>query len=415
MVVVSAGIRPRDELARDCGLATGHRGGIVVNDLLQTEDPAIYAIGECAEHDGTVYGLVAPGIQMANTLSDRFRGADKIFTRCFEATRLKLVGINVVFCGDFLDTSRATILAWRAAQSYVRLIVRRGRLVGMVGVGNIPQSEQLQQAVAQQRRIFWWHIRRFESTGRLWEDQGLHWVASCPESTVICNCHGITRGALTLAQQRGCHTVQQLTAETRAGTACGSCQPLLQTLAGEAPSAATSSRSLTTTTVVSLAALVFVITLCTVSPILQPASVQLAPNIFQRLLANSIFKQFSGYSVLTLTVLSLVISLRKRFRWLSRFTFTGIRTMHVLLVTAALPVLMAHTGFHKGSNLNRLLFVSFILSSLTGSVVGLLAGSESQLPLALRSLRRPMTLFHILCLWPLPVLIIFHVVSVYWF
>src|SRR5690606_20083392 len=101
MVVISAGIRPRDELARQCGLNVGPRGGVVVNDQLQTSIPGIYAIGEVALHNETIYGLVAPGYEMAAVLARRLTGDDTAcFTGVSTATKLKLVGVDVASFGD---------------------------------------------------------------------------------------------------------------------------------------------------------------------------------------------------------------------------------------------------------------------------------------------------------------------------
>src|SRR5262249_27576029 len=95
MVVISAGIRPRDELARDAGLAVGPRGGIVVDPELRTSDPRVYAIGECALVGGMIYGLVGPGYAMADALAERLTGGDATFTGADLSTTLKLLGVDV--------------------------------------------------------------------------------------------------------------------------------------------------------------------------------------------------------------------------------------------------------------------------------------------------------------------------------
>jgi nitrite reductase (NADH) large subunit len=100
MLVISAGIRPRDELARQCGLEIGVRGGIVVNDQLQTSDPSIFAIGECALHKGMIYGLVAPGYEMADTVVTNLTGGEKFFPGFDMSTKLKLIGVDVASFGD---------------------------------------------------------------------------------------------------------------------------------------------------------------------------------------------------------------------------------------------------------------------------------------------------------------------------
>ena len=101
MIVVSAGIRPRDELARDCGLDLGPRGGVVVNDSLLTSDPDIYAIGEVALHRGMIYGLVAPGYEMADILAANLTGDSREFRGADLSTKLKLMGVDVASFGQY--------------------------------------------------------------------------------------------------------------------------------------------------------------------------------------------------------------------------------------------------------------------------------------------------------------------------
>lgn len=413
MVVVSAGIRPRDELATACGLSTGARGGIVVNDQLRTADPSIYAIGECAEHQGKLYGLAAPGFQMATTLAESLIGRRAAFQGSNLATRLKLVGVNVVFCGEYLDLSGASTLTWQTDDCYTKLIVRRGRIVGMIGVGKVEQFDRLQEAIDQKRTLFPWHERRFERTGKLWNDSTATSVSAWPEKTVVCSCMGVTRGELTAACLSGCGTVKALSQQTGASTVCGSCLPLVQQLAGE-PGELVDTAPQTGMVITSAIAALLISVLLLVEPIALPTSVQSAATIFQTLISDVFWKQVTGYSLAGLSALSLVISLRKRTRLLDRFEFSSLRLVHVVLATAALGVLVGHTGFHRGSNLNFVLFCTFMGAAVTGAMVGFVTGMEARLPRLFRSIWRPLTLTHILCLWPLPVLIVFHVISVYW-
>lgn len=414
MVVVSAGIRPRDELARECELPVGKRGGVVVDDFMQTADPNISAVGECAEHRGTLYGLVAPGFKMATTLADHLRGGDAAFFGCDEATRLKLVGINVVFCGDYLDPTGAIIHTWQTGTCYIKLLLRKGCLVGMIGVGDVPQYERIQEAIAQRRRLLWWHTNRFESSGKLWRNDEAAGVSSWPAATVICSCNGVTRGCLTAARERGCMTVEALAKETKATTACGSCLPLVQQFTGQAVKVRQAERSGWLVAGMSILSMVLLAFLIFASPVVHPASVQTGLTLWQTLITNSFWKQVTGYSLLTTVGLSLLMSVRKRSSLLKRFRFSSLRVLHVAMAAAALLMLIVHTGFHRGSNFNFVLFCSFVAASLTGIAVGLLAGTESRLPPRFRALRRPVTLGHILSLWPLPLLIAFHIVSVYW-
>lgn len=414
LVVVAAGIRPRDELARECELELGERGGIVVNDGLQTSDTSIYAVGECAVHNGTIYGLAAPGFRMAATLADRLRGMDAAFSGSNEATRLKLIGTNVVFSGDYLDLTRATTLTYKTDSAYTKLILRRGRLVGMIGVGDVQQQDRLQEAVDQRRRVFLWQTRRFQKSGRLWSSDAGSSVAAWPAQTIVCSCNNITRGDLTVATERGCLTVESLAASTGATTSCGSCLPLVQQFCGQTRVTSKSSRADTLVAAISAVAFVLLGFLIFAQPVVLPTTVQTAVTLWQTLLQDFFWKQVTGYSLTALTLTSLLITVRKRTRMFRSIRYVSMRVVHVALATAALAVLIAHTGFHRGSNLNLALFSVFIAASVSGSVVGLLTGLEQRLPVRLRGLRRPMTLWHILLLWPLPLLIIFHVISVYY-
>lgn len=414
MIVVSAGIRARDELARDCELPVGQPGGIVVDDCLQTDDPKISAIGECAQHNGTVYGLAAPGYRMASVLANRLRGQDASFSGCHEATRLKLVGVNVVFCGDYLDTTAAQALVYLQQDTYSKLVIREGRLVGAILVGDVAQQPRLEEAVANRRRMFWWHRNRFESSGRLWKDEDSEKVSDWPPQAIVCSCMGVTRGCLTLARESGCKTVDDLIQKTQASTVCGSCRPLLQQLVGEAPAIPVFDLPQKLLSGTSLGALALLSLLVFAAPIALPDSVQTALTFQQTLITDFTWKQVTGYSMTVLALLSVLMTVRKRSSWLQKLDFRGLRVVHVISATAALAVLVAHTGFHKGHHLNLWLFWSFLLASLSGSFVGVVTGAEAQLPLVVRSWKRPLTFVHILCLWPLPLLIAFHIVAVYW-
>jgi NAD(P)H-dependent nitrite reductase large subunit len=141
MVVISAGIKPRDELARACGLEVGPRGGVVVDDALRTSDPDIFAIGEIALHRSMIYGLVAPGYEMADTLAANLTGADRAFTGADLSTKLKLMGVDVASFGEnFADATETRSIAFEDPFQgvYKKLIFNRDgtRLLGGILVGD---------------------------------------------------------------------------------------------------------------------------------------------------------------------------------------------------------------------------------------------------------------------------------------
>ncbi|GAA2363921.1 nitrite reductase large subunit NirB [Dactylosporangium salmoneum] len=228
VVVVAAGIRPRDELARAAGLATGTRGGVVVDAACRTEDPAIYAIGECAEVDGRCYGLVAPGYAMAEVVADRLLGGAAEFPGADTSTKLKLLGVDVASFGDALATSetggRADLLDIvyldPANGRYAKLVLSDDAqtLLGGILVGDASAYPTLRA-----------------SLGGALPGHPLALLAgdaqadvALPADAQVCSCNAVTQGQVVAAIAEGCADVPALKECTRAGTSCGSCVPLLK-------------------------------------------------------------------------------------------------------------------------------------------------------------------------------------------
>ncbi|HEX8677543.1 MAG TPA: FAD-dependent oxidoreductase, partial [Segetibacter sp.] len=150
MLVISAGIKPRDELAKLNGLEVGPRGGIVVNDHMETNDPYIFAIGECALYNGMIYGLVAPGYEMADVVATNLTGGDKSFTGYDMSTKLKLIGVDVASFGDpFISTDdcRSVVFQDTVKGIYKRINVSKdGKyLLGGILVGEAEEYNMLLQ------------------------------------------------------------------------------------------------------------------------------------------------------------------------------------------------------------------------------------------------------------------------------
>ena len=204
--IICTGIRSNIELARDAGIAVGH--GITVNDAMQTSDPSIYAVGECAEHDGHVYGLVSPGLDQAAVAAARIAGIAADYRGSVPTTKLKVVGTDVFSMGDIEQLDQRTdvsTLVWQdaAAGSYRRLVLRRGRLVGAFGVGGWPEVSRIQQAVRDRSAIWPWQMWRFSRTGLLFGAAQPSSVAAWPAAATVCNCTGVTRGRLGESIQSG--------------------------------------------------------------------------------------------------------------------------------------------------------------------------------------------------------------------
>lgn len=222
-VVMAAGIRPNSGLARQAGLDVGH--GILVNDYLETSDPNIYAVGECTEHRGILYGLVAPLYDQARVLAARIAGREtQPFTGARLSTRLKLMGVDVFSAGS-LDETQPGVEAVRyedpALGIYKKVLIKDNKLFGVVLVGDASDEPRYKawlrtgEDLSAQRR----HLL-FPPPA---EDQGAD-IASIPDSETVCGCMGVTKGAIIEAVHKfGVATLAQVKERTRASSGCGTC------------------------------------------------------------------------------------------------------------------------------------------------------------------------------------------------
>ncbi len=227
LVVFSAGIRPRDDLARQSGLELGPRGGVLTDASCRTSDPSIYAIGECAAVEGKVYGIVAPGYAMAEIVAAQLTGGSGEFPEPDTSTKLKLMGVDVASFGDaHAKTEGALEVAVNdaVAGTYKKLVVTDDgkTLLGGVLVGDATEYNTLRALVGRPLPA---------EPGAILAPAGggaAVGVDALPDAAQICSCNAVSKGAITRAiHEDGCDSVPKLKACTRAGTACGSCVPLL--------------------------------------------------------------------------------------------------------------------------------------------------------------------------------------------
>ncbi|MGW4892055.1 nitrite reductase large subunit NirB [Kitasatospora sp. NPDC004240] len=238
LVVFSAGVRPRDQLARDAGLTVGERGGIAVDEFCRTSDEHVFAIGECAlAVDGRVYGLVAPGYEMAATVARQLAdAAAQPFTGADLSTKLKLLGVDVASFGDAFGTTPGSldvVYSDSRAGVYKKLVVTaEGALLGGILVGDA-------EAYATLRPLAGTGTPLPVPAESLVLPAGLAAPVSLggsalPDDAVVCNCHNVTKGQVRAAvTEHQCTTVPQVKQCTKAGTGCGSCVKLLSTLVTE--------------------------------------------------------------------------------------------------------------------------------------------------------------------------------------
>jgi nitrite reductase (NADH) large subunit len=412
-IIVATGIQPNIELARTAGLHVGR--GIRVNDRMQTSDPLIYAVGECAEHRDRVYGIVAPGLEQAAVAAHVLSGGDSAYRGSTVASRLKVVALPTFSMGLVVEEEvpdLARLHVHRTKHTYRKLVTMRGRLLGAIAVGECPEMSRLQEAVLAKRHLWPWQILRFRMTGRLYSEQELTSVVHWPAAATVCNCTGVTRGALGAALASGCSTVEALAACTGASSVCGSCRPLLAELAGTGPAAPERGwKWLLGTSGVALPA---ALALALILLIPYAATVQV-PWQWDVLWRDSVWKQTSGFTVLALSALLLVLSLRKRMRRFTVGNFPIWRVAHAALGALTLAGLAAHTGGRLGSNLNFALIASFLGVVAVGSAAGGVIALEHRLGAAALRLRRTWTWAHILLFWPIPILLALHVFKTYYF
>ncbi|MFD5317745.1 nitrite reductase large subunit NirB [Streptomyces sp. NPDC127098] len=239
LVVFSAGVRPQDALARAAGLAVGERGGVVVDERCRTEtDPAVYAIGECARTvDGMVYGLVAPGYEMAATAADAIANdgrTDAAFTSADTSTKLKLLGVDVASFGDAHGRAAGcldVVYSDARAGVYKKLVVGAdGALLGGVLVGDADSYGLLRALTGSVPPA---PPEQLVLPAGLAPPTGLG-PSALPDDATICNCNSVTKGAIRAAVSEGGATcVADVKKCTKAGTDCGSCLRVLGQLVND--------------------------------------------------------------------------------------------------------------------------------------------------------------------------------------
>jgi nitrite reductase (NADH) large subunit len=272
MLVISAGIKPRDELAKLSGLEIGTRGGIIVNEKLQTSDENIYAIGECALFEGMIYGLVAPGYEMANVvasnlaslnpskggtledskesailsklsdsktpplegLGEAFPLGAAVFFPYDMSTKLKLIGVDVASFGDpFANGDGITSVAINDTNKgiYKRInISADGKtLLGGILVGDAEQYNMLLQTI-KNKVVLPPNPEDVILGSRGGEEAGAG-VTGLPDEALICSCEAVTKGMIcSSVAEGGCETIDAIKKCTKAGTGCGGCVPLVKDL-----------------------------------------------------------------------------------------------------------------------------------------------------------------------------------------
>lgn len=231
LIVFSAGIRPQDTLARAAGLTVAERGGVVIDDGFCTNDPAIFAIGECASWQGRVFGLVAPGYSMARNLAALLVGRPhEAFSGADMSTKLKLLGVDVGSIGDAhgaTEGARSYRYIDDINHSYRRLVVSADgkRVIGAVLVGDNSYYDTLLQYALNGIKLPADPASLILPVGEGATTLG---ADALPDTATICSCHNVSKGAVCCQVDAGCTDLGELKANTKAATGCGGCAALLK-------------------------------------------------------------------------------------------------------------------------------------------------------------------------------------------
>jgi nitrite reductase (NADH) large subunit len=233
MLVISAGIRPRDELARASGLRVNARGGIVVDDHLRTDDPRVFAIGEAVVHNNMVYGLVAPGYEMAEVVVRQLNGDNSRTFRGFDmSTKLKLIGVDVGSFGDpFAETPGSIPIVFKDRRKgiYKRInISEDGKyLTGGILVGDAAVYNMLHQMVMNKVPLPE-NPEALIGIGGNGAGEAAGGVSGLPETAQICSCENVTKAdIMRQVTECGVAKLDEIKRSTKACTGCGGCVPMV--------------------------------------------------------------------------------------------------------------------------------------------------------------------------------------------
>ncbi|UII77771.1 nitrite reductase large subunit NirB [Flagellimonas sp. HMM57] len=239
MLIISAGIRPRDELAKTCGLEQGPKGGIVVDNTMRTSDPDIFAIGEVALYNKMIYGLVAPGYEMAQVAVDQILGENTQMSASIDmSTKLKLIGVDVASFGNpfTTDDEAHTIVFENKLQGiYKRInISKDGKLLlGGILVGDADDYNMLLQ-LYQNKMTLPENPEDLILGARGGEGSAVGNVMDLPDEAVVCSCESVTKGAICCSViDNGNESLKSVAKATKATTGCGGCKPMVSDLVTE--------------------------------------------------------------------------------------------------------------------------------------------------------------------------------------
>ncbi|MCM3655485.1 nitrite reductase large subunit NirB [Metabacillus litoralis] len=227
LVVMAVGIKPNIALAKESGLSVNR--GIIVNDFLQTDFPHVYSVGECAEHNGIPYGLVAPLYEQAKVLAKHICGQETApYKGSVLSTQLKVSGVEVFSAGDFTEDEEKKAIKIFDEQDgvYKKIVLKGNKIVGAVLFGDSKEGNRLFAMIKKQADIS--DTEKISILQPIGEVAGESLVASMSADEIICGCNGVSKGTIVQAiQENGCSSVDEIKACTSASRSCGGCKSLV--------------------------------------------------------------------------------------------------------------------------------------------------------------------------------------------
>ena len=415
-IIVATGIKPNIDLAINSGIAFSK--GIRVDDNMLTSIPNIYAVGECAEHRGKVYGLVSPGLEQASVAANHITGHDSQYQGSIVAAHLKVAGCPVFSMGPVGYTANPNFGKSYVYQDvrqgiYRKILVHRNRIFGAIGVGDWEEAHRVQTSVDKHQWITPLNLIRFKRTGCLWPEEETASVIQWPASATVCQCSGATRGSIGNAIQCGSTTISEIADSTGAGSVCGSCRPLVQELLGSGiPQPVPWHKALSGSAGLSLLLILAVL----LSPAIPYASSVQVNWHWDVLWRENFLKQISGFTILGLFALGLLVSPRKRIKKFQQLgKFDAWRFAHIVLGILVIVGLIVHTGMRFGNGLNFYLMLTFTLMIVLGTAATTVISQEHRIGSNATLIRRKTVWWHILLFWPVPTVLSLHVLKSYYF
>jgi len=412
-LVIAAGISPNIELAYTAPLMFNN--GVIVNDHMQSSNPNVYAIGECAEHDGNVYGFVAPALEQASVAAYHIANPNSEFeyTHSIAATHLKVLDLPIVSIGDLTFYNYKLVYENEKKGTYRKLYLHNNKVVAAIGVGEWQEANLLQDEIKKKKTLYMWERLSFVKTGSIYITNSSS-VLDWPEDKIVCNCKQISRKKLSYAVESGCETLQALSHCTQAGTVCGSCKPLLTQLLNVAETSEEDENTAKWLKIGAAVAMVLTLLFLLLPEIPTPQSVQdfsLYPMVIDPLM-----RQITGFSMLGLSVLMLLLSLKRLMPTMMPSSFIFWRGFHISLGVLLPLILFFHTGASMGENFNYIFAFIFVITLLSGSIAAFIIAQDILKPASFyRPFKSAITKFHIYALWALPVMVGFHILSFYYF